>query len=69
MSTLVAIPVKEGEFTKEEHEETAILLENYSKEKVLRNALRSFYEKPYVIKMFNQCGEVKYYKIMRDLSG
>jgi hypothetical protein len=66
MSSLKAIQIQEGDFTKEEHEGTAILVENDTTERVLQGALRDTYVKPYVIKIFNQQGHADYYRITRE---
>ena len=63
---LVAIPIQEGEFTKEEHEVTAILVEDDTKDRVLKNSLNDVYVHPYVVKIFNQNGQVEYYRIMKN---
>jgi len=63
---LVSILIQEGDFTKNELEGTAILTENDTKERVLKNALNDVYEKPYVIKIFDQRGRVEYYRIQEN---
>lgn len=63
---LIAILVQEGNFTKEEHEGTSILTGNDTKERVLKNALKDVYEKPYVIKIFDQRGQIEYYRIQQN---
>ena len=54
--SLIYVKVNEGEFTKEEHEVTSILVENDT-------ALLDIYTKPYVIKIFDQYRKIEYYKI------
>jgi len=65
-SKLMPILIQEGDFTKNELEGTAILLENDTKERVLKNALNDVYEKPYVIKIFDQRGSIEYYRIQEN---
>ena len=43
MSCLLAIQINEEEFTKDEHEVTAILIENYTKERILEEACKYTY--------------------------
>lgn len=64
--SLVAVSIKDTEFTKEEHETTYILLENETVEQKINHSLRDFYEKPYVVKMFKQNGDIEYYRIQRS---
>lgn len=66
MSQLVAIQINEGDFTKEEHEGTAILVENDTVERVLTNALKDSYVTSYVIKIFDQKGKIMYYRITEN---
>jgi hypothetical protein len=49
----------------EEHEQTSILVEDDTKERVLQSALRDIknYSKPYLIKLFAQRGQVEWYRI------
>jgi hypothetical protein len=61
--SLIYVKVNEGEFTKEEHEVTSILVENDTKERFLKEALLDIYIKPYVIKIFDQHRKIEYYKI------
>jgi len=68
MFSLLAIQINEGEFTKDEHEVTAILIENYTKEQLLKKACKDTYIKPYVIKIFNQQGKIEYYRITREIN-
>ena len=68
MYSLLAIQINEGEFTKDEHEGTAILTENDTKERVLEKACKDTYIKPYVIKIFNQQGKVEYYRITHEIN-
>ena len=53
----------------DEIESTAIVLENDSKERVLKDALYDVYTKPYVLKIFDTHGNIEYYRIQDKMTG
>jgi hypothetical protein len=59
----------QGDFREDEIESTAIVLENDSKERVLKDALYDVYTKPYVLKMFDAQGNIEYYRIQDKMTG
>ncbi len=61
--------IKIQDVTSDEIESTAILLENDSKERVLKDALYDVYIKPYVLKVFDAQGNIEYYRIQDKMTG
>jgi hypothetical protein len=61
--------IKIQDVTSDEIESTAILLENDSKERVLKDALYDVYTKPYVLKVFDTYGNIEYYRIQDKMTG